>query len=234
MPQLFYDGFETVIDCKSPWSGTTTTDAGCTVTCDTTRAVKGLTALKCLTDGASKNAYIYEDGYALDEAYFRFYYNMDALPADGKIFYLLYLYDAAPVAVIYAMIRNVSGVYTFRIRNAIAGANYNYTISIAADEWHCFEFRVKRGDADGIVQAWYDDVLVINRVNVDTNNAGNQYEDFQIGNRGNSEASTVYIDEVVIAEEKIGLLTRTGPRIKLGRKKVEKKKEQADYLRFLK
>ena len=202
--ELFSDGFES--GDISAWSGTYTSYGSVSVVSDI--AHHGTYSLKSSITSTGGRAVVYKTITGQDDLYVRVYVNFGSLPdASGEDIWFITIATGTPVSGEVAKMsiyHDGSGI-KLRVHNFANGISYYSSdyLSINTDTWYCFELHLKRGDSDGILEAWVDGTLKIQQTNIDTN-TGSAYTNVWVGQNYCDVVCDIWVDCVVFADTYIG------------------------------
>lgn len=208
MALLFSNGFEEGVFVP-PW--TDTNAGGGTVEVETANPHHGTYDFKSHLNGAGtwQRAEVYKSiGAGNTVVYARHYEKLTALPSDGNFLVISAINQYGGSGWDVRMqIRNVGGQYQLGYRRYRPSDATNYgNISIAINEYHCFEVYMKKDASQGEVGVYFDGNLIVSESGLDTSGAYLAY--YACGSRTegwNCGGADFYLDCVVVADAYIGV-----------------------------
>ena len=196
MTSIFSSGWE-----NSGGSDVTDDDAWLTssgeITVSTTEKNSGTYAAKILLS-AGTSGWVIKTISAAGDVYLRAYVYIDSASSDTAHQYLRLGSSTGDVSF---------GAYTSDGSSWVLYIDgdglWDMWGSVTPNAYHCFELR--RSSTSGIVQAWLDDTLVVDESGLTVSGATT---DAYVGIiYANKASGTVYVDDVEVADSKIGLLS---------------------------
>lgn len=184
--------------------------SGDSLTYTTAREYEGSYILKAATDTSGDRAAVWKRVYGQTDLHLQCYARWTKLPSVGKRHSIIQLYDNTHSKVARLALENHHGTYKIRVRNGAGGGTIYRSngISVSTGTWYRFALRVKLGNTDGELEAWFEDVKVINEADLCTVNGPvhmdqHKYGYVYFGICFSKEAHDVYIDSCSISGEDI-------------------------------
>lgn len=131
------------------------------------------------------------------------YVQMATLPSSGDEREYFQLFDTGYACVFQVGIYNNGGTYQVLAQDK----NYNWYLSngqtLSANTWYYLQAYLLLGtSSNGTITVWLNGQQVINQTNI-TTSTGNNISEILVGNLSTSEASTVFIDDVVVTNANV-------------------------------